>query len=278
MDYYSRFIEIVKLNRPTATEVISRTKNIFARHGIPEVVFSDNGPQHSADEYEKFSKDYQFEQRTSSPYFPQANGEAERAVRTVKEMLEKSTDPHLALLNYHATPIQGGRYSPSELPMSRTLRTTIPTTRKQRVPHIPDREEVRTRDQAMKNRQKKNFDCHHGARNLPALKPDDRVWIPTRQREGTVQTEAASRSLLVSTEDGSELRRNRRDIIGLPQPQGIQDPRTEERTPNKSGEQDRSQPPECQSSEGPAPSQPPQPRRSSRVTVPTQHFAPYIRH
>ena len=33
--YYSRFIEVVKLNRSTATKVINRMKTIFARHGIP---------------------------------------------------------------------------------------------------------------------------------------------------------------------------------------------------------------------------------------------------
>ena len=95
MDYYSQCIEVVKLNRATATEVINRTKTIFARHSIPEVVFSDNEPQYSAKEYEKFSEDYQFEHKTSSPYFPQANGETERAVRTVKEFLEKNKDPIL---------------------------------------------------------------------------------------------------------------------------------------------------------------------------------------
>ena len=126
--------------------------------------FSDNGPQYSAEEYEKFSQDYQFEHKTSSPYFPQANGEAERAVCTVKELLEKNKDPHLALLNYHATQSkEEDIYSPSELLMSWTPRTTIPTTRTQRVPRVPDREEVRTRDRRMKQRQKKNFDSHHGA-------------------------------------------------------------------------------------------------------------------
>ena len=58
VDPYSLFIEVGKLNRTTATEVINMTKTIFARHGIPEVVFSDNRPQYSVEEYEKFSQDY----------------------------------------------------------------------------------------------------------------------------------------------------------------------------------------------------------------------------
>ena len=148
--------------------------------------------------------------------------------------------------------------------MSRTLRTTIPTTRTQRVPRVPDREEVRTRDQRMKQRQKKNFDSHHGARTLPVLKTGDRVWIPTRQKEGTVQSGVAPRSLLVSTEDGSELRRNRKDIIELPQPnvgeQETQTEREQERSPTSK------------------PQTPPRPRRSNRTPAPRQHFAPLIEH
>ena len=44
VDYYSRYIEVAKLSRTTAAEVITHIKSIFARHGIPEMVISDNGP------------------------------------------------------------------------------------------------------------------------------------------------------------------------------------------------------------------------------------------
>ena len=37
VDYYSRFIEIAKLSRATAEQVICHFKSIFTRHGIPEV-------------------------------------------------------------------------------------------------------------------------------------------------------------------------------------------------------------------------------------------------
>ena len=136
VDYYSRYIEISRLDRTTADEVISRTKSIFARHGIPEIVVSDNGPQFSATHYSNFAQSYGFDHITSSPYFPQSNGEAERAVGTIKRLLNKEEDPYMALLAYRTTPLQNG-YSPSELLMSRRLLSTVPILLKQRMPEKP---------------------------------------------------------------------------------------------------------------------------------------------
>ena len=42
IDYYSRYIEIAKLSGETSSEVICHTKSIFARHGIPKEMISDN--------------------------------------------------------------------------------------------------------------------------------------------------------------------------------------------------------------------------------------------
>ena len=55
----------------------------------------------------------------------QSNGEAERAVQTIKQFLRKSDDPHMALMIYRSTPLHNG-YSPSELLMNRRIRTTLP--------------------------------------------------------------------------------------------------------------------------------------------------------
>ena len=87
VDYYSRYIETAKLSNDSSAEVIRHTKSIFARHGIPQEVISDKGPQYSSLEYKKFADQYAFTHTTSSPRFPQSNGEAERAVRTIKQML-----------------------------------------------------------------------------------------------------------------------------------------------------------------------------------------------
>ena len=177
VDYFSRFIEISKLNRLTSDEIIIHTKSIFARHGIPEVVYSDNGPQFRSDVYRQFAINYQFNHVTSSPYFPQSNGEAERAVGTIKNLLKKEGDPYLALLAYHSTPLEIG-YSPSQLLMNRALRTTVPTTREQRKPEVPSLNVVKERDALLKTRQKNNFDKHHGTRELPPLNTGQLVWLP----------------------------------------------------------------------------------------------------
>ena len=55
VDYYSNYFEIAQLANTKNSTVIQHIKSIFARHGIPEVVISDNGPQYSSEEFQRFS-------------------------------------------------------------------------------------------------------------------------------------------------------------------------------------------------------------------------------
>ena len=212
VDYYSRWIEIARLGGTTSEEVIRVTSSIFARHGIPEVVVSDNGPQFSAEAYAKFAQTYGFEHVTSSPHYPKSNGEAERAVQTVKNLLKKSGDHYLALLAYRNTPLQCG-YSPAQLLMSRNLRTTLPDIRERKVPMVVDPLVFKEKDNDIKQRQKRNYDSRHKAKELPLLEPGDSVWIPDRESTGRV---VAPRSLVVETSDGP-FRRNRQHLVPFPQ-------------------------------------------------------------
>ena len=116
---------MAKLTSTTSEAVITHFKSIFARHGVPEIVRSDNGPQFGSEPFRKFAQDWNFSHVTSSPHFPQSNGEAERAVRTIKGLLKKSSDPYLALMAYRATPLANG-FSPTELLMGRKIRTLVP--------------------------------------------------------------------------------------------------------------------------------------------------------
>ena len=280
VDYHSRYIEIARVNRPTTAEVVTHLKSLFARHGIPETLISDNGPQYASREFAEFAEEYEFRHVTTSPYHPQGNGEAERAVRTIKNLLKKGDDPYKALLTYRTTPLQQG-YSPSQLLMGRVLRTTVPTTRAQRKPRIPDLSLVKTKDQQIKRRQKKDFDSHHGARELPPLQPGDHVWVQGRESEAEVEGEVAPRSYQVVTGDGT-FRRNRRNLIRLPNPdtaESSEQSGQEGTNTTESSEQPNEQSNEPTTSDESTESTAPQAlRRSSRNSRPPERLDPSWSH
>ena len=72
VDYFSRFFEVAKLTYTTSEAVVEHFKSIFARHGIPDVVRSDNGPQFKSEYFRKFVREWGFSHVTSSPHFPKA--------------------------------------------------------------------------------------------------------------------------------------------------------------------------------------------------------------
>ena len=104
VDYYSRYIDVTYLPSLTSATVIGKLKNFFSHHGIPEMVVSDNGTQFSSAEFRTFADRWNLSHVTSSPHYPQSNGAAERAMKTVKEILRQD-DIFLALLSYRSTPI-----------------------------------------------------------------------------------------------------------------------------------------------------------------------------
>ena len=58
--------------------VIPKLDKIFAVHGIPYKIVSDNGPPFNSDEFNKYMKILGIEHHLVTPYWPQANGEVER--------------------------------------------------------------------------------------------------------------------------------------------------------------------------------------------------------
>ncbi|XP_033106584.1 uncharacterized protein K02A2.6-like [Anneissia japonica] len=87
VDYFSRWVEVSHLHEISSACVVKKLKQIFAQHGIPEIIMSDNGPQFSSELFSKFMKEYGCTHVTSSPRYPRSNGEVERAVRTVKGLM-----------------------------------------------------------------------------------------------------------------------------------------------------------------------------------------------
>ena len=82
--------------------------------GIPNTIVSDNGPQLVSDRFRQFAEPWDITYITSSPRYLQSNGEAERAVQTIKGLMRKNINYHASLCAYRDTPVTEG-YSPAEL-------------------------------------------------------------------------------------------------------------------------------------------------------------------
>lgn len=217
VDYYSKFFEIVELSHTTSEDIITCLKNIFSRQGIPEYVMSDNGPQFSSSVFRQFALEWDFNHVTSSPRYPQSNGQVERTVQTIKSIIikaqESGADYRLALLEYLNTPLEKDMPSPAELLQSRKLRGILPFSQKQLKPKIHKNihKQLLNRQQI----QKRYYD--RNARNLRPLQIGEKVrvldlikkrWIP-----GTITSILKDRSFEIKLKSGKKIVRNRRHIV-----------------------------------------------------------------
>ena len=214
---------MVLMNRnTTAPALILQMKSIFARLGIPETVFSDNGPPYNSHEYLQFSKNYNFTINTSSPDYPQSNGKVEAAVKAAKAILKKSTDPYIALMEYRASPLTGLDKSPAELLYGRKLRTTIPCRAEKLEPTTTDNT-VKEKMQINKDRQKHYYDRSAGSQYSDLQEGEDvhvrrdKQWHPAK-----VIKKSNIRSYEVEMENGRTYRRNRRYLLRPHPPSTIQ--------------------------------------------------------
>ena len=214
VDYYSKFSEVYCLKNATkARDVINAHKSVFARHGICQTLVTDNGPQYVAEEFKRFAKDWEFTHVTSSLRYSQSNGQAERMVQTVKNLIKKAQDSCYALLVYRTMPLEGIGYAPSQLLMGRRLNTKLPMSKTSLKPHLPDHKLVQQRLNYNQIKQKEYYD--RGTNILKQLGQGEgvRVWKEGQWRPGIIQRRAAQpRSYIVQTEKGSMLRRRNKRI------------------------------------------------------------------
>ena len=200
VDYYSSFIELDYLADTSSQTVIHKLKMHFARHGVPDYVVSDNGPQYTSSEFRRFATTWKFKHVTTSPHYPQANGMAESAVKTCKTIMKK------ALLS-GILPCQRlfGRRTKTLLPFSESLLKTDQT-----VSNLLKKDRVK---------QAKHFDQH--TKQLSELRSGDmvRMKLPgkTQWSQAVVSSKIAPRSYKVEV-NGRFYRRNRTQLRSTKEP------------------------------------------------------------
>lgn len=132
VDSHSKWLDVQVMQSISSSKTIERLRIMFATHGLPQQIISDNGPSFTSEEFQRFMKENGIRHITSAPYHSSTNGLAERAVQTVKQGLRHmqgpgSVEEKLArfLLKYRITPHSTTGVSPSELLMGRRLRSRL---------------------------------------------------------------------------------------------------------------------------------------------------------
>ena len=223
-DYFSGFIEVERLQSTTSSAVSKVLRVLFARYGIPNELVSDNGPQFAAAEFATFARNWGFHHVTSSPRYPQSNGKAENAVKTIKRLFSKCKEAgqseFLALLDWRNTPTEGLGSSPAQRFLGRRCRTQLPVTETLLRPAYDTEADAR----ALKGkREKQALYYNRHTRDLPPLQAGEtvRMQLPGEKRwtPGTCTGLQGPRSYGIRVGE-SEFRRNRRQILrgGEPQP------------------------------------------------------------
>ena len=180
VDAHSKWLEVHVMPNSTTRATIQRLRQSFATHGLPDILVTDNGPNLVSDEM--FLGRNGIQHVRTAPYHPASNGQAGRAVQTLKRSLAKqqagSLEERVArfLLTYRTTPHSTTGVAPCELLMGRKLRTLLDRVR-------PDLRGKVEQQQAL---QKQQFD--EKAKHRPINEDPGIFPVRFRGRPGSAQT------------------------------------------------------------------------------------------
>ena len=176
VDYFSRYFEVNFIRRVTSTVIVRCLEKMFTTHGLPYSIKTDNGRQFVSEELETFLEEHGIEHRTSTPYWPQANGEVERQNRTLLKTLKIAHAQKLNihhelnkfLIAYRSTPHCITGETPAKLLFGREIRTKLPDIQAT----TSNIEDVRDRDYQLKLKGKVYADAKRQAKQSNINKGD----------------------------------------------------------------------------------------------------------
>ncbi|KAL5510826.1 hypothetical protein EMCRGX_G006432 [Ephydatia muelleri] len=183
VDAHSKWLDVAVVTTPSSQQAIKILRNLFATHGLPEMVVSDNGSAFTSAEFQTFVKRNGIRHVRSAHHHPSSNEQAERVVQTFKEAILKTTgdlDARLArfLFQYRLTPHTTTGLSHAEMLLGRRPRSHLDLLHPDIAP--------------------KNGDLVY-ARNFHGSP----TWVP-----GVVTAMSGPVSMVIQLEDGQAVRRH----------------------------------------------------------------------
>ena len=157
IDQRTRYPEVEVVSSTAVKPTKEKLKKMFAHHGVPKRVHSDNGPPFNSKEFETFAKEEGFDHHRVTPEHPRANGQVERFMQLLNKMeqiahLQGKTglDRNMAvsdmLMAYRDTPHPATGVTPYQAMTNRPIRTkldhTVPRERSERDELIDEKDQV----------------------------------------------------------------------------------------------------------------------------------------
>jgi transposase InsO family protein len=92
-DYFTKWTEVVPLKNMTHKEIIHFIlEHIVHRFGIPQTLTTDQGSPFMSHQVREFAESLKIKLLSSSPYYTQANGQAESSNKTLIKLIKKKIE------------------------------------------------------------------------------------------------------------------------------------------------------------------------------------------
>lgn len=187
IDQRTRFPEVEIVGSTAALPTLGALSKIFATHGLPHKIISDNGSPFHSNEFKRYMHAKGIDHHRITPLHPKANSTAENFMRNLNKTLRIATIEgkpwkialYNFLLNYRISTHSTTGVSPAEALFQRQVRGKLPSLNNQ-----PNRDAIKEaphRDAQQKLKMKKYVDARFHARQ-PAINKGDYVLVKQPKR------------------------------------------------------------------------------------------------
>ena len=234
VDRLTGWLCIDRTGRTTSSrDVIGSLRRWFSEVGVPLKLYTDGGPQFSSHRFAQFCNRWRVEHVKSSPHYPQRNGLAEAAVKSMKTSIKKTTQNGnldmdefcQGLLEWRNTPDSNG-HSPAQKLYGHPLQSFVLAHHRSFVPELQTkadtvdrREQERVRSQIEYfNRSERPLDKLKVGMMVDVQDPRSKGW----SQRGTIVATGKHRDYYVKLPCGHVYCRNRVFLRPYLLPQSIQ--------------------------------------------------------
>ena len=209
VDYYSRYFECAFLNGTKSENVIEFMDTVFTRFGYCDSIRTDNGPQFASELFQSYLTEHDIKWLSTTPLWPQANGEVERINRTLLKVLKiaHGNNQNLGrelrrfLQAYRSTPHSSTGVTPFTLLFGRQMKTKLPALDVEPDPTVY--EKARENDAQSKVKNKSYADEKRAAKE-PDIQVGDSVLM-RKEKKGKLDANYSKETHVVVSKQGSEV-------------------------------------------------------------------------